>query len=73
MKKRLTKRDIEDARIGARVCASIPGNADAAACFRHLARGNEARAAHARGPAKLVGEMLKLATAAKDAAERRMR
>jgi hypothetical protein len=73
MAKRLTKGDIEAAKIGARVCASIPANNDAAACFRHLARGNESRAVSARGPKHLVQRMLELATAANTAAARRSR
>lgn len=69
-RRRLTKRDVEDARIGARVCSAISAKNDAAACYRHLARGNENRAAYARGPAHLVQQMLELATAANTAAER---
>ncbi len=72
MARRLTKDDIEAARIGARVCASISSNNDAAACFRHLARGNERRAVSGR-PNKLAQQLLDLAHAANEAADRRRR
>jgi hypothetical protein len=71
--RRLTKDDVDAARIGARVCGSISANNDAAACFRHLARGNERRALNASGPKRLVHALLDLATAAKAAADKRAR